>query len=58
MPQIEWLMCECFKDARWESPPEGGDQWVSFTLFRDDWPKPDLEFWARKAYVAAREAKA
>jgi len=51
-------MCECFKDARWESPPEGGDQWVSFTLFRDDWPKPDLEFWARKAYVAAREAKA
>jgi hypothetical protein len=32
-----------------------GDQWVSFTLFRDDWPKVDLEFWARKAYVAARE---
>jgi hypothetical protein len=35
--------------------PECGDQWVSFTLFRDDWPKIDLEFWARKAYVAARE---
>jgi hypothetical protein len=32
-----------------------GDQWVSFALFRDDWPKVDLEFWARKAYVAARE---
>ncbi len=35
--------------------PECGDQWVSFALFRDDWPKIDIEFWARKAYVAARE---
>jgi hypothetical protein len=35
--------------------PECGQGWVSFTLFRDDWPKVDLEFWARKAYVAARE---
>ena len=35
--------------------PECGDEWVAFTLFRDDWPKIDLEFWARKAYVAARE---
>jgi hypothetical protein len=34
---------------------ECGEQWVSFTLFRDDWPKVDIEFWARKAYVAARE---
>ena len=34
---------------------ECGTQWVSFTLFRDDWPRIDLEFWARKAYVAARE---
>lgn len=34
----------------------GGDEWISFALFRDDWPKVDLEFWARKAYVAAREA--
>jgi hypothetical protein len=32
-----------------------GKEWVSFTLFRDDWPKIDVEFWARKAYVAARE---
>ncbi|HOX59949.1 MAG TPA: hypothetical protein P5205_21835 [Candidatus Paceibacterota bacterium] len=32
----------------------GGD-WVSFTLFRSDWPRVDLEFWARKAYVATRE---
>ena len=35
--------------------PECGTQWVAFTLFRDDWPKVDTEFWARKAYVAARE---
>lgn len=35
--------------------PECGDQWVAFTLFRDDWPRIDVEFWARKAYVAARE---
>jgi len=37
--------------------PECGQGWVSFTLFRDDWPKVDLEFWARKAYVAAREVE-
>ncbi len=35
--------------------PACGVEWVSFTLFRDDWPKVDLEFWVRKAYVAARE---
>jgi hypothetical protein len=37
--------------------PECGNEWVSFTLFRDDWPTVDLEFWARKAYVAAREVE-
>ena len=35
--------------------PDCGPEWVSFTLFRDDWPKTDLEFWARKAYLTARE---
>jgi len=35
--------------------PECGTDWVLFKLFRDDWPKIDLEFWARKAYLAARE---
>jgi len=34
---------------------ECGSQWVSFTLFKSDWPRVDIEFWARKAYVAARE---
>ena len=37
--------------------PECGNEWVSFTLFRDDWPKIDLEFWARNAYLAARESE-
>jgi hypothetical protein len=38
--------------------PECGEGWVSFRLFRSDWPKVDLEFWTRKAYVAARQADA
>ncbi len=32
-----------------------GPEWVSFVLFRDDWPEVDVTFWARKAYVFARE---
>ncbi len=32
-----------------------GSEWVSFTPFRDDWPRVDFEFWALKAYVHARE---
>lgn len=36
--------------------PACGPDWVSFILFRDDWPKVDLAFWALKAYVHAREA--
>ena len=35
--------------------PECGPDWVSFILFRSDWPRVDLEFWALKAYVYARE---
>jgi len=31
-------------------------EWVAFKLFRNDWPEFDLKFWARKAYVFAREA--
>lgn len=36
--------------------PECGPDWVSFILFRDDWPAVDLPFWARKAYLHARTA--
>lgn len=35
---------------------ECGPGWVRFVLFRNDWPKVDAEFWARKAYVHARES--
>ena len=35
---------------------ECGNEWVSFTLFQDDLPIVDAELWARKAYVAARDA--
>jgi hypothetical protein len=34
--------------------PELGD-WVSFKLFRSDWPSVDLKFWATQAYVQIRE---
>ena len=34
-----------------------GPEWVSFTLFRSDWPAPDLPFWALKAYALARESR-
>ena len=29
--------------------------WVSFELFRNDWPSVDLQFWALKAYAQVRE---
>jgi hypothetical protein len=34
---------------------ECGREWIEFVVVRDDWPRVDLEFWARKAYVFARE---
>ena len=37
--------------------PECGPGWVDFVVFRADWPKVDLEFWARKAYVFVRAAQ-
>jgi len=37
--------------------PELGSSWASFALFRNDWPDVDLTFWARKAYLFARETK-
>jgi hypothetical protein len=33
---------------------EVGPDWIQFTLFRADWPKVDLQFWARIAYDYAR----
>ena len=40
-----------------DDAPQVGSHWVSFAPFRNDWPRVDLEFWARKAYVFARETK-
>jgi hypothetical protein len=33
---------------------ELGSSWVTFVLFRSDWPSPDLRFWLLKAYAGAR----
>jgi hypothetical protein len=33
---------------------KAGPDWVTIVLFRNDWPEPDLVFWARKAYVNVR----
>jgi hypothetical protein len=40
--------------------PECGEDWVAVLHHRpdDDWPKVDVTFWARKAYVRAREIMA
>jgi len=35
---------------------ECGEEWVQFLLFRSDWPKIDLEFWALEAYLNVRES--
>ncbi len=39
--------------------PECGEDWVAVVHRRpdDDWPKVDVTFWARKAYVHARGLK-
>jgi len=35
-------------------PAPIGPQWVQITLFRPDWPQPDLAHWALRAYDYAR----
>ena len=34
-----------------------GPDWVEITLFRSDWPSPDLRHWARCAYRYARTGR-
>jgi hypothetical protein len=36
---------------------ELGPEWVEITLFRSDWPSPDLRHWALCAYRYARTAR-
>lgn len=35
-------------------PADLGPEWVKITLFRADWPRPDLPHWALRAYDYAR----
>ena len=35
-------------------PASVGPEWVTIRLFRSDWPRPDLEHWALRAYDFAR----
>jgi hypothetical protein len=59
MDTVAFKLPALLKEAAIKS---GGDElsnveigWFAFTLFRIDRPEPDLEFWATKAYIAARE---
>jgi hypothetical protein len=38
-------------------PAPIGPDWVEITLFRSNWPKPDLRHWALRAYGHARSAR-
>jgi hypothetical protein len=39
------------------TPAPIGPDWVEITLFRSDWPKPDLRHWALCAYRHARSTR-
>jgi len=34
-----------------------GSEWAEMTSFRADWPRPDLSFWALRAYDYARRGE-
>ena len=59
MNTIAFRLDATFKSRAIETGGKGlsevGPEWVFFNPFRDDWPAVDLAFWARKAYVFARE---
>jgi hypothetical protein len=59
MDTVAFKLPALLKEVAFKS---GGDElpnlengWFAFTLFRSDWPEPDLKFRATKAYIAARE---
>lgn len=54
--RLDREMCRRALQSGAEAASEIGPDWVSFTLFRSDWPAPDLAFWALKAYALARES--
>lgn len=59
MNMIAFRLDATFKSRAIETGGKGlseiGPNWVFFNPYRDDWPAVDLVFWARKAYVIARE---
>jgi hypothetical protein len=61
MTSVAFRLDERFKERALKTGgvayPACGPEWVEFEVFRCDWPKVDLEFWARKAYVFVREAQ-
>jgi len=60
MSQIGFRLDETFKERALESGGfdvvEVGPAWVTFELFRSNYPAVDLPFWVRKAYLIARGA--
>jgi hypothetical protein len=47
-------------DLKYKAIKSGGEavdsidnKWVTFALFRSNWPEVDVRFWARKAYLFA-----
>jgi len=58
MSQIGFRLDETFKGRALETggmnPAEVGPDWITFELFRTNYPAVDLQFWARKAYLIAR----
>jgi hypothetical protein len=61
MQSVAFRLDERFKERALKTGgvalPACGPEWVVFEVFRSDWPKVDLEFWARKAYVFVRETQ-
>lgn len=58
--QITFRLDETFKRRALKTggfnATEIGPDWVTFELFRTNYPAVDLPFWARKAYLIARNA--
>lgn len=60
MSETFWRLRPEDKDvaiATGAAPAPIGPEWVTITLFRSNWPKPDLSFWALRAYDYARTGK-
>ena len=58
MSQIGFRLDETFKGRALETggfdATEVGPDWVTFELFRTNYPAVDLLFWVQKAYIIAR----